>query len=265
VRSLLSGGGWSLLLAWVTLTCHQWVLRQARLLILADKAKYDKVWAQILSHEINVTQLQSLKILTQQMQSKILAPASCRQYNRKLDVHGPWTSNGLMADAQLSTPRSSTRESSTRGNSRPSSILDHWQQDGLGSEAHEALLGCGIPGTLDQRNPVASLDQLYFQATAIHPILVAKVQAWAGMSRGYFQAAGSQEMQLGREIRDPGSFVLWEQVRDQELLQPGRIKWCSVKSVQRSLEKSTRSYGKVCGLTALSPHFLAPLFGSYCA
>ena len=31
-----------------------------------------------------------------------------------------------------------------------------------------------------------SLDQLYFQAVALNPILVAKVQAWATASGGYF-------------------------------------------------------------------------------
>ena len=48
------------------------------------------------------------------------------------------------------------------------------------------LLDCGVPGVPDVGRPVDSLDQLYFQAAALNPILIRKVQAWAHASGGCF-------------------------------------------------------------------------------
>ncbi len=44
----------------------------------------------------------------------------------------------------------------------------------------------------------------------------------------------------------PVGFVQWSDVLEKELYVGGQVSWAKVKSVQRSIEKSTRSYGKVC-------------------
>jgi hypothetical protein len=44
----------------------------------------------------------------------------------------------------------------------------------------------------------------------------------------------------------PKGFVLWSDVLEKELYVGGQVSWAKIKSVQRSIEKSTRSYGKVC-------------------
>ena len=97
------------------------------------------------------------------------------------------------------------------------------------------LLACNTEGTVDPRRPVTCLDQLYCQATALSPLLVKKVQEWAAASRGFFAAA------------EPASqgFLLWEDVRDEELRIGGCVRWARIKSAKRSIEKATRSYGKV--------------------
>ncbi len=136
----------------------------------------------------------------------------------------------------------------------------------------------GVPAILDQAHPVKSLDQLYFQAVALNVILIAKVQTWAAASRGCFsaltdQVAARDDFQTGlgsfkltslrsRDHSNQGSaetvmchagsiphgYVLWEDVKEEEIQVGGKVKWAKVKAVKRSIEKSTRSYGKVSQL-----------------
>ncbi len=44
----------------------------------------------------------------------------------------------------------------------------------------------------------------------------------------------------------PKGYVQWSDVLEKEVYVGGQVSWAKVKSVQRSIEKSTRSYGKVC-------------------
>jgi hypothetical protein len=146
------------------------------------------------------------------------------------------------------------------------------QDSGQEQQAWERLLDIGVEGVIDPLLPVDSLDQLYFQAVTLSPILVSKVQIWAAASRGHFCLADSGVVrgrfagctvstnenegaeandgmaitQRGCLLPECGGFVLWEHVMKRELLRGGEINWAKVKTVKRSIEKSTRSYGKVC-------------------
>jgi hypothetical protein len=57
--------------------------------------------------------------------------------------------------------------------------------------ASKGLLDCGVDGSIDPQCPVDSLDQLYCQAVALSPILIAKVQTWASASCGCFYSAAT--------------------------------------------------------------------------
>ena len=253
-------------------------MSQAQRLVLADKTRYDKKWEQILSCENELIEIQNLKSLAFQIQSGL---AGCHyQYNRTRSLktdsqeHSPRTDDGNSSMSLSAAPSSG----SARGRSQQSLAPDFIEND----LDQERLFSCGIPGTLDHRCPVNSLDQLYYQAVATHPILISKVQAWAALSRGYFQAGttmpadtprtpldraqailfsskiwaeGSSKFATNRPLkldamgcppgRDVAGFVAWNTAREHELRQGGRVKWGPVKSVQRSLEKSTRSFGQV--------------------
>ena len=109
-----------------------------------------------------------------------------------------------------------------------------------------------------------SIDQLFCQAIALNPVLITKVQGWAAVSGGYFCSAmtrnavgcsrkyrrGSSNAGYNGKIdgmdRDhlTAGFVRWLDVVERELQIGGQVRWAKVKSVQRSIEKSTRS-GKV--------------------
>ena len=263
----LSTGFGIVLFSLGTLVFHRRAISKARLLVLEDKAKYDEIWAGILRSADN--DLQNLKSRAQCILGSL--SGTPRQINRKLQ------SLDEIQDDRTLPPRNENVPSSTGRKS----LQSQWTESFQVSDEELQLLGCGIPGTLDIRRPVDSLDQLYYQAAAVHPILVSKVQKWASVSQGCFQTtakgfisthsprfsseSSSRNLTCSRELLsvrvDPGSqttggapetaetpppgFVAWEAVRQQGSMLSGQVRWCSLKSVQRSLEKSTRSYGKV--------------------
>jgi hypothetical protein len=163
-------------------------------------------------------------------------------------------------DAQQDRALSATLQglpSSTQG----PSLLSHADMSGL--------LHCGLSGVLDPHTPVDSIDQLYFQAIALSPFLTSKVQGWAAVSEGFFSSAAKDVVEEKTEIcqaeyatsgsnadgiydleaglsRCPAGFVRWLDVVKKERQVGGQVRWAKVKSVQRSIEKMTRSYGKVC-------------------
>jgi len=81
------------------------------------------------------------------------------------------------------------------------------------------------------RPAVRSLDQLYAQAAGLFPILREKVQKWAAECGGCFPV----EMENGMQC------LRWEETRGNQWLQ-SKIKWASLKSYQRAIEKLVRSY-----------------------
>ena len=77
--------------------------------------------------------------------------------------------------------------------------------------------------------PVDSLDQLFVQATLLHPILLDKVKDWASRGNGWFPSR-----------RDKG-FVRYRAESDNH----GEIKWAKLKTASRAIEKAVRVYSQV--------------------
>ena len=266
--AFLSAGFFAVLFSLGILVFHRHAISKARSLILDDKAKYNEIWAGIISNAEDFNQLQILKLHAQCILGSLVGPP--RQINRE---YKRLDESPIIEDTDPSNliPK----------NEFVASLHTQWTESFQLSEEEKQLLGCGMPGTLDIRFPVDSLDQLYYQAAAVHPILISMVQKWASVSQGCFQAAtpgfvqtnyprffnkssdrmlfcarkllsvrvnpDSQMTGSAPEMAEtlPPGLVAWEAVRDQELMLTGQVKWCSLKSVQRSLEKSTRSYSKV--------------------
>jgi hypothetical protein len=86
---------------------------------------------------------------------------------------------------------------------------------------------------LSRGTPVVSLDQLFVQAWCLNPALLSKVQAWALQSRGWFPCIQSCSavafVRYSDAVHEPGL----------------RIRWASVKSTHRAIEKLVRVYGQV--------------------
>ena len=78
-----------------------------------------------------------------------------------------------------------------------------------------------------------NLDQLYVQATCLHPVLIRKVRDWASKSRGLFSVSETNGQQQ------------WISLVDADVEKINLIKWCKIKTVQRAVEKTVRSYGQV--------------------
>ena len=87
-----------------------------------------------------------------------------------------------------------------------------------------------LPGSLDYNNPIKSLDQLFVQASCLHPILLKKVKTWAKASGGCFLCRGSP------------CFIKISDLPENSLLS---VKWAKLKSMSRAVEKVYRIYGKV--------------------
>ena len=77
--------------------------------------------------------------------------------------------------------------------------------------------------------PVDSLDQLFVQATCLHPILLSKVKEWACKSSGYFPCCAEN------------SYIKYCSHPDNH----NDIKWAKVKTVSRAIEKLVRVYNQV--------------------
>jgi hypothetical protein len=100
---------------------------------------------------------------------------------------------------------------------------------------------------------VGSLDQLFVQAMCLSPVLISKVQAWALASGGCFPCA--------RVGGSGGSFVRWaDAARDSGI----PIRWASVKSHHRAIEKIVRVYAQVRHLRRVLSRRATPCCGAPC-
>jgi len=259
VNILSNGGFLALVITGANIVFHRRALSRAHTLVLVDKAKYDAIWANILADSEEQASIQSLDKLT-----KYLGRCITKQSRQLKRIRS------LKAEQH--------RSLSLSGFSSSSSLKLQSAGDGvvIVKEAWESLLDCGIPAIPDQSHPVRSLDQLYLQAIALNGILIAKVQTWAAASSGCFSASadrvaapgesrtgfGSFKLRSLRNNRDhshqsaadtvmmcragsiPDGYVRWEDVKEEEMQVGGKVRWAKVKAVQRSIEKSTRSYGK---------------------
>jgi hypothetical protein len=225
--------------------CAQ-ALWRARHIVLADKVKYDTVWESIIADPTERAMIAELGRVARE----IITQAT----ERPLQLNRGRASVPAAASSSLEGP--SGRAFSIAGRlsmalSRAASVVSV-ETVGGGNPIWAHLLDCGVEGTTNAMQPVDSMDQLYCQAVALSPLLIAKVQAWAAASNGCFLSAAEYgSFSYANENRNcgdpslPAGFVRWEKVREEEMLVGGRVRWARVKSVQRSIEKSTRSYGKV--------------------
>ena len=180
---------------------RQSALVRARHLVVEDSQRYEKSWAQIVS-----IPSESASIELVQEEIKLITSG--------LDPHS------VLRQRQHELP----------GGRRLSKTINALSQASLCKFLR--ILPLTIASASDQ--PIKSLDQLYMQAWCLHPILLAKVKAWALDSGGCFprirlEGAGTQ------------TFVRYQDVAQD----PRVIRWASVKSVLRAQEKLVRVYGQV--------------------
>jgi hypothetical protein len=166
--------------------------------ILHDKQQYDKVWEVLIQ---NVESLESLQQLASQTEKLVRLQSGGnvqgrrnvpRQYNRE-------------RDALILTSKSCSARNS---------------------------INVKIPVQLDLERPVKSLDQLYVQASCMHPILLGKVKSWALASNGMFQVEGSHEYRLLEASGKSSNDGICS------------LKFAKLKSTGRAIEKVVRSYGQ---------------------
>lgn len=219
-------------------------LRRARRLVLADQAAYEATWATTLQDPEERAAINRLERLERSLNFTLEIPA--RQLNRirrseadSQTIHrvGSASSNSSSSSRLVRTSSiSPLNKASTalRSFARSmSSLLDQPHRD---RPAWADLVDYKNMEAVDPKRPATCLGQLYCQATALSPILIKKVQDWAAATGGYFMAAGAGS---------PPVFVRWEDVREDEFRTGGRVRWASLKSLQRAIEKANRSYGKV--------------------
>ena len=164
--------------------------------MLSEKDKYDTIWDRILAYPGQLVRLHDLKASFQRVQTSLSGlpyQCKCQTSSRGLVEH---TLN------QNSEPFSHFAECRPWAFSSGSfgGLLPVMFGDSGGVPDEQLLcqvLGCGIPGSSDRSSPVDSLDQLYIQAAALHPILIFKVQQWAVASDGYFKVPSPPTQKTG--------------------------------------------------------------------
>eukprot|EP00961_Rhodomonas_salina_P142266 1916021-Rhodomonas_salina.1 len=194
---------------------REYFLSRSRTTMLPDKQAYDQKWAALLEEEATRAALARLSATAHRIQAPLVHPA--RQYNRLPS-----------SDAMRGEKKQLRRASSPRCSNSAQAVP-------------------GTAGTADLTNPVCSLDQLYSQAVALDLILREKVQSWAEL--GFFSMrpehwqvhAASPGESGGAEARRSPSFVRWAEAREDAGLRE-KIKWGTVKSPERAIEKAVRTY-----------------------
>jgi hypothetical protein len=206
---------------------------RARRLLLADRARYDAVWALVLEEaesrkgENRIGKCSWLLELSAAIDELLLTRNVIpRQLTRRQD------------DSKLGLIR------------RESSILMR-TLSGVNMRVPSVPNTFSLAFSIGAVEPVKSLDQLYSQAVCIHPILVSKVRCWAAASRGCFKAAdgSSSFVDFGEQNSSSGVFErvptsAWPR-REQVDQDSDAIGHAKIKTVARSVEKLVRSYGRV--------------------
>ena len=164
---------------------------------------YDQLWMSLIATPENKQALNDLQF----------------QIERTLRVH----SGCSFASAKRNIPRQYNRELEPRETGTSSALKDE-----------ETM---GFVANLDFERPVLSLDQLYVQASCLHPILLEKVKGWATLSRGMFQIDGTHDHGLLVGSADEGC--------------THSFKFAKMKSTSRAIEKVVRSYGQAKKISIL--------------
>ena len=192
------------------------ILKKARTLVLEDKVVYDTLWTKIIQDPQAQSDLQVLQNLIQSVQYKEIGfgfglSTDPRQYNAHFFTG---RDNILLQMKSSSFFLRLRRAASVVGMSR--SMEMHCSQE--------------ISSRID------SLDQLFAQANCLHPLLIHKTKEWALKCDGCVMVTCRK---LGRLHKQ---YSLYSDVQGDRNVD---IKWCKVKSLQRSIEKIVRVYGQV--------------------
>ena len=146
----------ALLVAAVVLAGRAVAVRRARAVVRGDRRGYDAVWERLLEDEPFARDVGVLKEEVLQM-SRDSEEVTCRQLNRRKRADSP----------PASGPHRLIRSLSRGYGLGP---MGRGKTPRVGSGA------CGEPWTVDPSRPVRSLDQLFFQASGLYHILLAKAQ-----------------------------------------------------------------------------------------
>jgi len=187
---------WSIVLALVTgfavlgIYLRKKHVRSAWELVRPDKERYDRVWEEIVSKPGNKESLGALK---KEVSRGTVGcePSLVRQLNRKRSSRGKHSREGLIDRVSTSL----AKHSSVFGWSGPGGgrVTDGGTDDVIAQmvvDNANHVLGpdhlqyVTFPGTVDPFIPVVSMDQLYFQASGMSPMLRSYVIKWASQSNG---------------------------------------------------------------------------------
>jgi hypothetical protein len=186
------------------------VIKKARILVLEDKIIYDTLWNKISLDPLAQTDLQLLHRLTQSVLYK--------EYGTGLSA-GP-------------------RQYNAHFLSRGDNICQQMHSGVNFRRLSRAAIGIGISidiySAQEINARIDNLDQLYAQAYCLHPLLIHKTKEWALKSDGCVMIHG------WKEGHSQVLYALYSSVQGDM-----KIKWCEVKSLQRSVEKVVRAYGQV--------------------
>ena len=267
LSAISNGGVWALTIALANLFFYRRAISSARRLVLADKANYDAIWQRVLDDSDERQSIENLENWIRHFGRSLKNSSESRHCNRKHGVNAAKRDHQRLS-LTLSSLTSITVSAAT---SRKTSQLSDDVPLGniILKRAWENLIDCGQPATVDPLNPIHCLNQLYLQAVALYPILIEKVKFWASQSSGYFVSSSVEEGTAAEKplnffgslkARDkpsspgdesfsagtiPEGYVRWTDVQEAGTMGSEKVKWCKIKSIQRSIEKSTRSYGKV--------------------
>ncbi len=170
-------------------------MKKSTILVERDRCFYESLWSEYLQCPEKYQQLLKLKAVVRQVRTEGISPVQLL--------------------------RQGTNFSRSRGSLASRSIQSfHSMFDGT-----EADTGVRV----------TSLDQLYFQAHCLQPVLLSKVKSWASASSGCLSVCRDQagEKQI--------NYVKWTDIQADPALS-NSIGWAKVKSVERAIEKIVRTY-----------------------
>ncbi len=182
----------------ILLVFRRRIMYKSRLLVERDCCFYEQLWSEILQNSDSVQDLHRLKdcVLGIRMEGSGGAVQLLRSCN-------------FEAQAQASIA------------SRSIQSFHSMFQDSETYSGHQK---------------VDSLDQLYFQAHCLHPILLKKVENWAASWNGQFP--------VRNEATGEVHFSKWTDIQEDSTSR-SRVCWAKVKSVERAIEKIVRTYKHV--------------------
>ena len=226
-RWLLDAGSVCIIVSVYILLNRFRILRNARALVRKDELAYRGAWAAEMSREGFEAALGELMALTQDLAKccAVKTPRQCR----------------LSAERARDSPLAHLCKVVRHG------CEPFWRKSRI--ECDDALVS-REEQHISRIVPIGGLDQLYFQARCLHPILLGRVHSWAQMSKGMFPIV---------KERDGLHFIRLIDVEAEDLK---FIKWGQVKSVHRSIEKLIRSYSQARNQRIASSPFIYTMIHS---